>query len=148
MRHRPSNSNGRFARGCLCATHSGRGPLHAHEVFDTAPPSPPSVSASSSAATVDEGHPMDAEEGATPTLMSAPHGPGPVRKSSHHAPMPMSLCDSISEGDDEGDFGWRRSDADHDFHSPKQQQQQPSFVAVAEMINEAAGPEDEDFEFV
>ena len=97
---------------------------------------------------------MDAEEGATPTLMSIPmstphgHGHGPVRKGSHHAPMSMSLCDSISEGDDEGDFGWRRSDADRDLHSPKQQQQQPSFVAVAEMISEAARPEDEDFEFV
>jgi len=130
-----------------------RSPLHAHEVFDTAPPSPPSVSrsvsASSSAAMVDECHPMDAEEGATPTLMSTPHGPGPVRKGSHHAPMSMSLCDSITEGDDEGEFGWRRStEPPTDLHSPKQQQQQPSFVAVAEMINEAAGVEDEDFEFV
>jgi hypothetical protein len=102
------------------------------------------VSASSSAATVDE---MDAEDGATPTLL---HGLaiGPVRKGSHHAPIPMSLCDSITEGDDEGEFGWRDTTAD--LHSPKQQQQQQqsSFVAVAEIINEAAGAEDEDFEFV
>lgn len=122
-----------------------RSPLHAHEVYGMAPPSPPSVSRSvsvSSSTATDECHSMDAEEGATPTTLSAMHAP--VRKASHHAPM--SLCDSITECDDEAEFAWSSPAAD--LHSPKHQHQQASFVAVAEIINEAAGPEEEDFEFV